>query len=494
MKKNSLIIGASALALCVCAAAVLVKVAITPANDPDPSSGQTFRQISTESSSAASVTPPASSTTSQGASVSTSSPVTTGSEVSASGSLLPAPAPVDLSLESITLLVNRDYTLTEDYVPEDLIVPDVRFTFSYYSDKKLMRQEAADALEELFAAGDAEGIHLYGVSAYRSYSRQYTIYATNLITRGIKHTNRYSAAPGASEHQTGLAIDVSSESAGYSLEEVFGTTKEGIWLAKNAHRFGFIIRYPKEKEEITGYAYEPWHIRYVGTELAAYLYESGLTLDEYYGYEPAVMFASLAETPLIDTESERYQSLYASLVKPSQAPTEEPDPGMNDEEYADAMLGTEPVTDSSSAEEAPDITDGTDEVPDSGMEDPSDGYITEGESPDSEEPTESEEPSNSGDPSGSEESSDPEGPADSEESSDSEAPSDPEAPSDQAPSTGEDPISDPEPPSEETPVPTAGSPSEEEDEYDFPDNASEGGIPEEETIDWEEDGSEDVPA
>ena len=298
MKKSSLIIGTLAAALCICAAAVLLKVVLTPASrrqeNPDESTAATEPD---------SLPPSQTAQTDSEANTSTTEPSESG--VTASGSIAEAPAPIDLDTNSITLLVNRDYTLSEDYVPDDLVVPDVRFTFSYYDDKKLMRKEAADALEDLFEAADEAGIRLYGVSAYRSYSRQYTIYATNLITRGVNHTNRYSAAPGASEHQTGLAIDVTSDSAGQTLEEIFGRTEEGIWLSENSYRFGFIIRYPEGMEDLTGYYYEPWHIRYVGTELAEYLYEHDLTLDEYYGYTPSVSFASLAYTPLIEITSDR---------------------------------------------------------------------------------------------------------------------------------------------------------------------------------------------
>ena len=94
--------------------------------------------------------------------------------------------------------------------------------------------------------------------------------------------DRYVAKPGTSEHQTGLALDISSPGGGYELEEVFGETAEGKWLAVYAPMFGFVVRYPKGKEKITGYAYEPWHIRYVGKSLSLYLALTGLTLDEYH--------------------------------------------------------------------------------------------------------------------------------------------------------------------------------------------------------------------
>lgn len=193
---------------------------------------------------------------------------------------------VDTVKDSFTVIVNKQYALPEDYVPEDLVVPDVLFNFNYYDEKKLLRQVAATALEDLFNAAKEEGLTLYAISGYRSYNRQKEIYDSNIATKGEEYTNRYSAKPGHSEHQTGLSMDVSTISIDNRLEPVFAYTPEGKWLAKNAHRFGFIIRYPDEKEYITGYSYEPWHVRYVGKDLAKYLYENKLTLEDYYGLEP----------------------------------------------------------------------------------------------------------------------------------------------------------------------------------------------------------------
>lgn len=223
----------------------------------------------------------------------------------------PTPIIVNTDTSTVTYLVNREYPLPEDFVPEELTTPDVLFPFSDTTiDKAKMTPEAGDALALLFAAAyDEAELTLYGVSAYRSYARQYTIYATNLATRGIAHTNRYSAAPGRSEHQTGLAIDISCASEGYGLETTFADTPEGVWVAENAHRFGFILRYPKDKEHITGYNYEPWHIRYVGCDLAGYLYETGLTLDEYYGVPSTLSAEYLETTPLIDTTAESYLAI-----------------------------------------------------------------------------------------------------------------------------------------------------------------------------------------
>lgn len=224
----------------------------------------------------------------------------------------PTPIVVNTDTSTITYLVNREYPLPADFVPEGLTTPDILFPFADTSiDKAKMTPEAGAALALLFdAAYEEEGLVLYGVSAYRSYARQYTIYATNLAVYGIAHTNRYSAAPGRSEHQTGLAIDISCRSEGYGLEETFADTPEGIWVAANAHRFGFILRYPKGKEHITGYNYEPWHVRYVGTELAQYLYDTGLTLDEFYNVPDSLTTEYLESTPFIDTTADSYLSIY----------------------------------------------------------------------------------------------------------------------------------------------------------------------------------------
>lgn len=226
----------------------------------------------------------------------------------------PAPVAVNTDTTTIDFLINRDYPLTDEYRPDDLVVPDIPFGFTDKTlDKRKLKKIAAEALEELYAAALAEeGLTIYGISGYRSFDRQYDIYGANLITKGIRHTNLYSAAPGNSEHQTGLAIDVSCQSIGFALVDRFENTPEGIWLKDNCWRFGFILRYPKDKEAITGYAYEPWHIRYVGVPLAYYLYTNNLTLEEYYGSPSSHTLAELKDRPLIDMHTERFYKLYAA--------------------------------------------------------------------------------------------------------------------------------------------------------------------------------------
>ena len=194
---------------------------------------------------------------------------------------------IDTTPDSLTVLVNKDFSLPKDYVPADLVIPDIPFSFTNYSEKKMMRMEAASALEKLFHAASEAGLKLYGVSGYRSYQRQLTIYNKNLAENGYERTSQYSAMAGYSEHQSGLAIDVSTISINNRLDVTFSGTPEGRWLAENCWKYGYIIRYPEGKSHITGYAYEPWHIRYVGVDLATKLTEDNLTLEEYYGYQPS---------------------------------------------------------------------------------------------------------------------------------------------------------------------------------------------------------------
>ena len=184
--------------------------------------------------------------------------------------------------DSITVIVNKERDLPADYIPPNLVEPDVSFSFSGSSEKKMMRKEAADALEDLFQAAEKDGVDLVAVSGYRSYERQQATYQSALQRKGKASTAKYNARPGHSEHQTGLAMDVSSSSVNYRLVQSFGETKAGRWLEEHAAEHGFIIRYPKGKEDVTGYAYEPWHIRYVGKELAKILTEKGLVMEEYF--------------------------------------------------------------------------------------------------------------------------------------------------------------------------------------------------------------------
>ena len=179
------------------------------------------------------------------------------------------------------ILVNREHPLPEAYIPGDLLDASYPFLAPPGDPKRLLRRAACQAAEKLFARAQQEGLALCGISGYRSYERQEEIFRQRLSQAGAGHTEAYLAPPGCSEPQTGLALDVSSPDIYYELEEIFAQTPEGRFLGKHAAFYGFILRYPKGKEKITGYAWEPWHIRYVGRPLALYLSFTGLTLEEY---------------------------------------------------------------------------------------------------------------------------------------------------------------------------------------------------------------------
>ncbi|MCL1632149.1 M15 family metallopeptidase [Sporolactobacillus sp. CPB3-1] len=183
--------------------------------------------------------------------------------------------------ESNLVLVNKYFKLPDDYVPKDLVDLDVPFIFSGKSEKKKMRAAAAQPLKALFAAAHNDGIELAGVSAYRSHKTQVALFRYYEQRDGASKARTYSAYPGTSEHETGLAIDVSGIKGKDAATQAFNHTPEAAWLAQHAQDFGFIVRYPKGKEEITGYEYEAWHLRYVGVSAAKKITASNETLEEY---------------------------------------------------------------------------------------------------------------------------------------------------------------------------------------------------------------------
>jgi D-alanyl-D-alanine carboxypeptidase len=183
--------------------------------------------------------------------------------------------------ESITVLVNKTWRLPPGWQPPDLVPPDVAFVFDGPSPKRLLRTEAAAALEELFAAAEGDGLPLAAVSGFRTEQTQAQLFDAYVARDGEAEASRYSARPGHSEHQTGLAMDVTGRDGACAAEPCFAGTPEAVWLAAHAAEHGFVIRYPEGAEAITGYLHEPWHLRYVGVGVATDLVARGLTLDEY---------------------------------------------------------------------------------------------------------------------------------------------------------------------------------------------------------------------
>ncbi|MFG6115248.1 D-alanyl-D-alanine carboxypeptidase family protein [Halobacillus sp. MO56] len=187
------------------------------------------------------------------------------------------PATVKAHDKDDILLVNKSHSLSESYVPGNLVYPDV----SYSGDRERMRSYAADALEDMFYAAKQDGIQLYAASGYRSYAYQEDLHQYWVNQYGEEEANRISAKAGESEHQTGLVMDVTSASVNFELVKGFGDTNAGQWIEQNAAAYGFIVRYPEGKEHVTGYSYEPWHLRYVGADHAQDIMGQDITLETY---------------------------------------------------------------------------------------------------------------------------------------------------------------------------------------------------------------------
>jgi len=178
-------------------------------------------------------------------------------------------------------VVNKQRTVPATYVPSNLRQPNVAVRSSG-SSEMLLREDAAIAVEKLVGGAKQAGINLMLVSGYRSYGLQQSVYRGNVSRQGQAEADKTSARPGHSEHQTGLAADLGTTSRLCELDTCFGQTPEGKWLAAHAYEYGFIIRYPDNMQSVVGYTYEPWHIRYVGPELAREIHETGQVMEQFF--------------------------------------------------------------------------------------------------------------------------------------------------------------------------------------------------------------------
>lgn len=177
-----------------------------------------------------------------------------------------------------TMLVNKYNALSKDYEVENLT--NISKTYSYGENKKL-NKEAYDAFISLAEDAKKEGYTILIVSSYRTYQEQEDVWKDYKASFGTRKADAYAARAGSSEHETGLAIDVADY---YDKNDKFEDTESFQWMQTNAHKYGYILRYPKGKENITGYSYEAWHYRYVGVETATKVYNESITYDEYYEY------------------------------------------------------------------------------------------------------------------------------------------------------------------------------------------------------------------
>lgn len=174
--------------------------------------------------------------------------------------------------------INKEYYLPSDYVPKNLVEANVRKNKSIE-----LVSEVAIKTEEMFGDAEKDGLLIYLASGYRSYSYQEGIFSKRVLSHGFESAQTVVAIPGESEHQTGLAIDITSEIMGFGLSQTFDLQPEFTWMINNCYKYGFILRYRDGKESITNYIYEPWHYRYIGdVEIAKYIMENELVLEEYF--------------------------------------------------------------------------------------------------------------------------------------------------------------------------------------------------------------------
>ncbi len=176
-----------------------------------------------------------------------------------------------------SMLVNKYYALSNDYEVKDI----VKCSSAYAYANNELNKEAYEAFKSLADAAKKEGHVILILSSYRTYEKQDSLWKQRKDLYGIKKADAYAARAGSSEHETGLAIDVAEY---LDKNDEFGKTESFIWMQENAYKYGFILRYPENKENITGYSYEPWHYRYLGVELATKVYNEGITFDEYYAF------------------------------------------------------------------------------------------------------------------------------------------------------------------------------------------------------------------
>jgi len=196
---------------------------------------------------------------------------------------------------SIWVVVNKQHSLTpKTHVPTTLVVPNIPLRSNITGDEQQVSGVMAPALEQMAAAAKNDGITLNLQSGYRSYNFQVNLYNSYVKSDGQSQADQESARPGYSEHQTGFAADLGGiTNPGCNVAQCFGDTAEGKWLVAHAYQYGFIIRYPADKQAVTGYEYEPWHVRYVGTDLSQEMHKQGITtLEEFFGISGGETYAS----------------------------------------------------------------------------------------------------------------------------------------------------------------------------------------------------------
>jgi len=189
---------------------------------------------------------------------------------------------------SIWVVVNKTRPLNPKTFAPDVAVPNVPLRLNAANGEMHLSKTAIPQFEAMFAAAKHDGLQLMLASGYRSYNLQVSVYGAEVKNFGQTQADRESARPGFSEHQTGLAADIEPASRTCEVTDCFGDTAEGKWVAANAYKYGFILRYTPDKESVTGYRHESWHVRYVGTELSQHMHDTHIeTLEEFFGLPAA---------------------------------------------------------------------------------------------------------------------------------------------------------------------------------------------------------------
>lgn len=207
------------------------------------------------------------------------------------------------------ILVNKEKEnhLSDSYKPDDL--EHVKYVAKDRSEEGFyLREEACEQFKKLSEDAAEEGIDIVVTTAYRSYGFQTALFTSYVQQKGEEAANKTSARPGESEHQTGLAADLSTDEINYRNSSDFGNTKAGEWVAENCYKYGFIIRFPNHQEDITGYTYEPWHIRYVGKTAAKEIFDEDITLEEYIEENDLDNSIPKSAKPSDDSSSEKSSS------------------------------------------------------------------------------------------------------------------------------------------------------------------------------------------
>ncbi|MFE5836149.1 D-alanyl-D-alanine carboxypeptidase family protein [Arthrobacter sp. NPDC056493] len=255
----------------------------TPSGKASPApSGSATASASTGSSATASVTASPSGSSSSPAAKSPSATTTAAAAPPSAASRLPrqysltAPA-------SPWVIVNKHRPLKPaNYIPADLVQPSVALAVA--GEAAQLNSTTAAAAERMFAAAAADGVTMTLASGYRSYATQTVTYNGWVSSQGRAAADTASARPGYSEHQTGWSFDIGDGGGACSFQPCFAEQPAAVWAKANAHRFGFVVRYPWMQHEITGYFYESWHLRYIGVEAATDMRRRGIaTLEQYFG-------------------------------------------------------------------------------------------------------------------------------------------------------------------------------------------------------------------